>query len=555
MAPAIYLALNAFVSLTLPSQISWPHRLIFFLYALFVGWILLDLLTGKKKPEENSASSSSSSRTWLMLLGLAVLLVIASRLFMFIKFHSTPLGYDTGFYWQYFDLITRNGTSAKFITTGNLVYVPWFPLFFLGLKAVGTIHLLHVFHQLLLLGALYLLINALVPKKTEALAATALVFIIFALSVNQFLAYWWMFYKVSAALPFLLAATALFIRRSPLALPLAALGAAIHLPTALPFGFGLFIFVVWQIGRSLIMKEPLDKKLVYSTILSGVAALILIIILKGRTDVESMIIFFKKYQGLVSRAPSWEITQASGNFLPSSITILNALPYVPFGLIGLLSPLWKRGQKSDAAQLLPAIALGAGILSFSPFLYQNRYLIVLDISLIILAAPIVAIFIQRVVRAHYGKSIIALFSLGALISNLLIIGHQQPQIYKNEIEELKAIRRFAYPKDYAMATSGWYTPWVFAYFNFTHTIAPGWLTWDKWSMSMWQEFWTGKNQQRRLELLELYGNHDIYVFFGARQILHESLKEFLETDPHLKKISAHVWRYSPNIPRPSVPKL
>ena len=132
---------------------------------------------------------------------------------MFIRYGATPLGYDTGFYWQYFNLVAPNGTSAGYVgANSSIAYTPWFPYYFLGLSAIPTINLLHLLHQSTTFGALYFLARSFRPR-IALLPTLAVTMFLFAIDINQFMAFWWMFFKQSMAFPILIFATALYLRK------------------------------------------------------------------------------------------------------------------------------------------------------------------------------------------------------------------------------------------------------------------------------------------------------------------------------------------------------
>ncbi|MDP3244363.1 MAG: hypothetical protein Q8M83_01750 [bacterium] len=465
---------------------------------------------------------------------------------MFVRYGATPLGYDTGFYWQYFNLITNLGRIGEAIGTNHIAYISWFPFFFFGLSAVPTINFLHITHQLLTFSALYFVLRSLPLKKYSMPVCVAGLFLM-AISINQFMAFWWMFYKQSMAIPFLLLALGLFLRRSWWTIPVVAFGAAIHLQPAIPFIIALTIYLIYQIFGSIIRKKPIDKEILYIG-LGGILAAGLLFLIKGPQDIKGHIDYFMHFKGMATGGYSWEIQQAKGLFLPFSTFGLNAIFYLPFALIGLLkSPSWLLRNNHHKFLVVIFITIISIILSLFPFLYQNRSLILLDIFIIIFAAYPLVLFIQHSLREGWsGKFILVLFFAGSIIFSSRVIWNNQPQIYPDEIAELKTLQNIRNKNDdYVMATSSIYTPWVFAYNNFEPTIAPGWLYWDKWNFPMWSEFWYGSNNQRKNELLQLYDNKTIYLFIGKRQNIHPNLKNFLDTDKHFQQISSHIWRYSP----------
>lgn len=516
------------------------YQIPFLLYAIFIFAVLWDPL---HRPEEIEAVADEKRYkkffSFLLLFSFAFLLI--SRLLPFIRWGEAPLGYDTGFYWQYFNLITGNGTSANAVGS-RIAYSFWFPYYYLGFSPLFTISALHVLHQIATAGALYFLIRSLPFQRTIKLTSSVVLFL-FATSITQFMGYWWMFYKQSMAIPFLLLGIALFLRRSPLAIPVLAFGAALHAPIAVPFGLALIFFLFFRCILCIVKKEPIDRD-VWILIVSIVLTLPLLFFLQ--IDFHALFEHFFLLSGLATNAPAWQIAPMKGLFIPFSTFRLNIIFYLPFALLGVLTlPSWLIARKNKNLALLPILGLITFVLAAFPFLYQHRFLVVLDLMLMLFASFPLALFFTRLSELRYIKIIICVFVLGLLLFSTRVIWNNPPQIYPDEIAEIRTIKDMRKPGDYAMTISAIYTPWLFAFTDFQETIVPGWLYWIKWDLAMWKQFWQSANDERRHELLRMYGDHDIYLFIGKRDNPHPNLKKFIETDPHFTKISTYLWRYSP----------
>lgn len=538
----------------LPASISLTHRIVFILYALFIFWILYG---GGSTPEKTSTPQNQYQQKthwlWHALFLFAILYLVFSRLYLFARFGEAPLGYDTGFYWEYFRLIVPAGSIGTSVGS-HLVYSSWFPLGFFKLPALTVIHILHVFHQLLTAGALYFLLRSL-PLKRASYPVSVLGVLLFAFSINQFMAFWWMFYKQSLALPFLLLAIGLFLRRSPVAIPVAGFAAALHISSAVPLGAALILFFIFQLITCIVKRRRPEREFIYLAV-SGILAMALVVALRGTSDIDYYLTLFLKYKGLATNARSWEIEQIRGLFIPFSTFRLNALFYLPFALIGILQPRrWIKAHPTERTALIPIMFAASLILVSFPFIHQTRSLVFFDILLIIFAAPPLFNFIRHFARDRHGTILPGLLCLGLVAFTSRVVWNQEPQLYGSEAAELKLLERkdiatdIRKIDDYVMVTSSLYTPWAYAFTGFGPTIVPGWLTWDKWDLDMWEDFWFTNNNERRLELLEMYGDNTIYIFIGEHQSRHghtPRLKEFIETDPHFTRFSPHIWKYTPH---------
>lgn len=493
--------------------------------------------------------------TFLAILG--VVLLVGSRLVPFLRYGATPLGYDTGFYWEYFNLIVPAQTIGTAVGS-HLAYATWFPLAALGVNAVTTIHLLHIFHQVLTAGALYLLLASIVPRQYAHRVAACGIFL-FAVSTIQFSAFWWMFYKQSQALPFFLFALALFIRRSWLALPVAVAATSMHLPSAIPLGGGLAIFVLLSIVMPLVRRQHIPRDALLLAI-GGIAAVTAAILMRGEGEIKNYLEVLFRYRGFATAAQSWEVAQFKGLFLPFAAARIAALYYLPFALIGLLVALrtlsaWRRGVRSVVRRdVLVTTFLVLLLLVSFPFLHQHRSLILFDTFLLIFAAAPLAQFFERYgFRGRLERLTIGILVFGMTFSLAFIVWSQKPQLYPDEAAELArlhAARELRNGKDdYLMVTSSLYTPWAYAYTGFDRTIAPGWLRWDRWNLPQWQTFWTTDDDAKRYELLSAYGDSTIYIFVGEHVLRSATAAPwyaFLESSPYITRFSPHVWKYNPN---------
>lgn len=545
-APFIMYVIAIFFAV--PNTMAWFYRAIFLAYAIVIFVIL------KTSPPPHQEINTPPTRaltikylTWI-LFAIAILFFVCSRLYMFTRYGVTPLGYDTGYYLQTYNLTKAFGTSIGSIVSNNIAYTLWLPSGFLGLDGLATIQGLHLLNQFLTFGAIYFLARSIPQTRSSPLTTSAVLFL-FAVSITQFMVYWWFFYKESFAILFALIAVGLFLRKSPWAIPVAVFSAALHLHPAVPFSIAFILLIVFHVARNIMKKQPLDRGLL-NILFAGIGAVALLFFIKGSRDVIAHLEYVGQFKGLATYAQEWQVAQTKGLFIPFSTMRLNALFYLPFALIGILSgQTWRPGRGEERALLLPLTFIAALILSYFPFVYQNRSLIILDLLLILFAAQPLARFIHSLFHETRGKVIVILFLIGTLLFSGRLVWNHQPQIYKDEIAEIRAIKDLRKEGDYAMATSAIYTPWVYMYTDFNETIVPGWLSWDKWDLSQWRQFWIGNSDERRLELLRLYGDHTIYMFVGSRQLpLHPNLQNFLDKDPHMTNISPHLWRYSPNAP-------
>jgi hypothetical protein len=321
----------------------------------------------------------------------------------------------------------------------------------------------------------------------------------------------------------------------------------IHLPTAVPFAVALVLFFIASLTVKIIKGEPIGRMLLMLLLGGGIAALTAFALLPD--EFSTAFAHLKRLRGFATNAAPWSVQQMKGLFISLWIFKTNTMFYAPFALMGLLTFQSWLPQRKDMRELyLILLASTLLVLVSFPFIYQLRFLMTLDMLMLAFAAVPVTLFIKKFLTDQLGKIVIALFAMGTLVFSAYFVWNRGPQLYPDERKELRALQEIIKPDDYAIATDSMNTPWVFAFTGLHKTIAPGWPYWDKWDLERWTEFWAGTDNERRHELLRMYGNNDLYLFVGWRQMLHPNLRNFIDTDAHFTKISPHIWRYTPYLP-------
>ena len=167
---------------------------------------------------------------WLIIFPIIIILV--SRIIPFI-FSEAPLGYDTGIYRKTIEIYQF---SLPYLPSGADQIGIFLITDLLGLFGASIDQILYGFHILLsvLLGiGIYL-----VAKKYFNPSAALCSFFLFAVSITQFQAYWYMFYKNILALFLALISFWLLKKKSWLVIPIAGFMGGVH-----PMTFFMFILI------------------------------------------------------------------------------------------------------------------------------------------------------------------------------------------------------------------------------------------------------------------------------------------------------------------------
>ncbi len=535
-----FIAYVVLLALLMPTVESPYLRVLFFMYALFIFWVVWEYALSKPKEQ---TSSFAQRKFFIGLLIGATLFIIISRLILFVRFGGAPLGYDTGFY------LNSIGNTFEGLSGHRAIRsLIWVPLLWLGVPKMYILHGLYVLFQFLLAGSMYMFARTL--TLSSRLAQAAVVMFLFAMSMPQFFAYWWMFYQMQLALALMIITLMLIYRRSPLAVLTAAFGIGIHPATFLPIVIGLVMFAIFDMGLAIFKWRPVRKETIFILALGMLGLLILRLF-----GSEFFLVYLRgpilQYGWFVTNYPP-ELSYLKGLYIPLALFKLANIYVLPFALIGLFIFIARKFRNIAATaqqqlysrlSILAFIILAAFTLAAVPFIYQNRFLMVLDLAMIMFASYALLYFFYALLAARKGRVMVILFLLGFFVYASYTVWGQQPQLYADERQEIEAIARIAEKDAYAMSTESLYTPWVSG-LSGRSTIDPGYLSWNLWNYEMWKEFWYGGSDARRHELLSMY-DKPLYIFVGKRVPETVRYKQFIKNDPYFEKISPHVWWYDP----------
>ncbi|MBI4450229.1 hypothetical protein HY634_04160 [Candidatus Uhrbacteria bacterium] len=541
-APFAFFVYAALIAGVTPPAVSWGIRLAFYAFAAFVFSIVWD-----RRVEPSMRALTATERRWFRaLLCLAGATLLISRILPFLRYGEAPLGYDTGFYLSSIDS-TIGGIISGLGHRSTRALV-WLPMAWLGIPKIVYLHGLYVLTQFGIAGSLYAFVRTIPALPRLAYGVT--VAFLFAVSIPQFFVYWWMYYQTEIAIAFLLLTLTLLHRRSPFALLTGGFGAALHPATSLPFAVALVLFLVVQLIRSLVRLRPLDADARFLLILAVIGTLL------ASRFIDQIDPFVRTYLRATAFTYGWFLRgypvhlqpQMSGLYVTLPVVHLAAIYLLPFVCLSITLFVF-RSLTSDpraSRRFLFLVIYGVVllVLNLTGVIYANRYLVYLDLVLIMIAAPAFVRFVRRLLQDRVGSVVVILLGAGLLFYGGRIVAKQEAHITPAELAEVKAIGARAEPDAYAMTTISHYTPWVNA-FSGLATIDPGYFRYNRWDYSQWQEFWSGKSNARRHELLRYY-SRPIFVFVGSNAF-EENLPytRFIQTDPAFVRVSPHVWRYDP----------
>lgn len=520
-----------------PQFLSWSKQLLFFLY--FIGiFFILRFLSARKRGA--AANHHDQARLWGYILFFAFVFLLVTRLIPFYQFGEAPLGYDTGFYHRNF--------LANALTSQSAYYLNLVPFHLLGMSPLFAISFVYVLSQILIAGGLYFLLRT--PQITRGPALATIGVLFFSLSVMQFYAYWWMLGQQMLAMGFLFITIGLLFRKPTLAIVTGAMGLLIHLPTFAIFGLVFFLFFVFSLGLTLLGKNNIDRQLFY---LFGVGAFIVIVATIFKYDTLSQYVreYLLQHRATYNSFPFWEIYRFRGAFLQTSTLHITSLILIPFTAYGFLHPcLWRlfsgkndAGRNRDFIIFLYVLFVCLSVLVYLPVIYQQRFMIVFDLLIIIFAAPAILLLINYFLRDKIFRALLLIFVLFAFWKVGLIAWQQQPHIPPDELAELENLSYSAESSALVVATNSFYTPWVYG-FSGRNAYGPGTLP-DPWDYDTWMKFWFSDDDQIRLDLLSEIDDQPLYLFIGAKQRQAMPFQKFIESAKMFNKVSPHIWKFAP----------
>lgn len=506
-----------------PAVISWWYVLAFWLFSLFVFWVA---------PSTFGKSLPLSERTQLLLLIGGVLALVATRVVAFIHWGEAPFGYDTGIYLRGFEMFA-NGIEHNTLSLFGYLFalIGWSPvqLMTFGYVAVN-----------ILLGlAVYAATKEITNNTLFGIAAL----FVFALSLAQYEAFAWMFYRMMFSLVFLFATISLLAKRSWLAILTGAMIGILHPAVFLLFSIGYLLTIFIQMFIDRYQKNNIMMESFMFFVFVGVSILALTLIVNWE-EIRGLMPYVTQYHLKLASVESYLSQELSGAYLDISSFSISALSYFPFALVGLYwlahnFKKWSLAPRSAATIFILMLMIVVSIYITGEFIFFRRYLMVLDLVLILLSGIGVGLFIQYFAQRRLGMVVIVLLMTGFVSLTVHYAWIREPLISRFELEELQQVSEQMESDAYAMAIDPYYTPWVYGYLA-EKTIAPGYFK-NQWSQLEWDTFINDTSDQVRRELLARYGSAPIYVFVLSKQYDTDMLEEFF--DKYGSQITTNVWRY------------
>jgi len=498
----IYGILIVLSCLGFESKLYIPFYLAF---AFFIGWLWF---FGEEEKKEFKLSR------WLIIIPLVIILI--TRIIPFLS-SEAPLGYDTGIYKKNIEDFRNALPNLPQVSKGGwLAQEPW------GLYLSTNLLSLAGFSGNQILYGYYILLNLLLGLSVYVLVkrffntnAAILSLFIFSLSLTQFQAYWMMYYKNIAGLFLMLMAFYLLRQKSWLAIPVAGFLGGLHQPTFLIFGLAMTAHFIFNKDKKYHLISGISVlATAFSLYIHNPQAIFQFI----SPDLQELVKIFGPGAG-------------AGTFLDFNLYRQIITFYLPFAVLGLIYLIKKR----QFNYLFFYFIFNFAIVYFG-LIFHNRFIIHLDIIVIILAGISASYILAKFLPTWTGKAAICILLMGAIYILGMVVLNKKPLISQEELAEIKSLSTLTKEDEYVMATDSFYSPWIYGYSE-RKTIAPGLFEHNKWNKEKWAAFWFSSDLELRHLLLDEY-QKPIYIFVGDKQ-----KKIDFSNDPRFEKISKRIWKY------------
>lgn len=478
-------------------SLFWKFTIHMEVFALIIGILGIFIINN----QENTLKILENKKIYYSLLAIGLILIFIIRAIPYIN-NQIPLGYDTGMYKYAIEFGLKNLDNWVFqgVEPGFLYFMSIFKFFF---STQFILTWLFIIFNVLLGFSIYLVSREYFNKKVALISL-----FIYAFSIIQFKVFELMYYKNILGL--ILFLFSIYLLKKQKIFPFIISGialAGIHRPTFYLFGLS---YLLYSFTSPYSNKSYNLKKLLINTISGLIILLGGSVFYLGQFSQAIYLLIEPVVQGFVQTG------QSPGTFIDFFSYQFTTLAYLPFAIIGFFYLI-----KKKQFNMIFFWALLSGIIVYFQFFFFNRFIIFLDISLIILSGLGLSILTDN--KKKLGSIVLFILLLSLFYSSLIYSLNSRPLINNEELQAIQYLQNI--PKDaYVMSTSSYYSPWLQGYSN-RKTIAPGLFDYDIHNQAQWNEFWVSNDFNKTKSFLDAY-NKDLYIFIGQKQ--NDNLNQFKE---------------------------
>ena len=489
----------------------WKFTFQFEIFALIIavlGTSLFFLKEGRKSQRRQKEEKYRKTLHWT-LFSIALLLIFLFRFIPYIG-NSTPLSYDAGIYKYAIEHGLEN--QDKWILQGGLepgfLYLMKFlHLFF---SADALLKWVFIAFNILLGIAIYFAAKEYFNEKAALIAL-----FLYAFSSVQFQVFSMMYYKNIIGLSLML--FSLYFLKKEKYIPfvvLAGLTGAIHRPTFYIFGLSYLIYTFINPITTIKNKKSYNLKKLKTNIIAGLVILaIFLAFYIGKfwpaisTMVEPVLQSFMQ----PGESPGTFI-----NFFDYRYSILAFLSLALLGFFYLI--------KKKQFNMLFLLAAITSIIVYFQFFFFNRFIIHLDIAMIILASIGFCIISEKKIKKFpLGFVIMLLLLFAAFFTTLNTSLDAKPLVDQQDLSLIKSLNSTE-QNAFILSTSSYYSPWLQGYSE-RRVIAPGLFDYNLHNEDEWNEFWVTNSTEEVKSFLDAY-EKPLYIFIGKNSFSHINQEKF-----------------------------
>lgn len=423
---------------------------------------------------------------------------------------SVPLGYDPGFYKYTMDFYAGalpRIPEADLASWIKEMYPQGLPLLtdlthvVAGADAMDIIRYFFPFIGALLAFPVFMVTRNIFGPRAGIIAA-----VLYAVSYTQFEVFTYFYLKNVLGLLFLLLAIYALDKEKYLLMTLAfaALG-IFHRPEFL-------LFALILVPSFLIKRR---RKILYAIL--GTVILI----------IPFWITRWEINWGVLSGAMETAMTNiqtgeglGGGTFLDFETYTRFSIAYIPFALIGGIYLAVKKHWNSVFFFLIIS-----AIIVIARLFFFNRFIIPLDIAVIILAAAGIDYTLFNRKRAWKAVGITAgiLLLATALIPTINSVNESEPLITEAQLQAVEWLKENTEENAYVLATTN-DAPWVLGWSD-RRVIAPGLFEWDQYEKEEWDAFFSTDDPESAKQFLERYDD-PVYIYYSVNEDNYLGLEKF-----------------------------
>ncbi|MEM3154151.1 MAG: hypothetical protein QW165_01115 [Candidatus Woesearchaeota archaeon] len=421
---------------------------------------------------------------WLLIVG--ILLILATRIAPYWD-NGLPLGFDAGFYTAAIEQYSAGDVDewfAKWSPPGLFTITNFFKA--TGTSTIALVVYFYILLQMMLGGAIYTFTKTFFNRNAAILAV-----FFYALSYAQFVVFHALFFKNVLALILMLTAFTLIARKQYILGSIAGIVlCGVHQPTFLLFGLCYLLYTV-----NISLKN--DKKLLFMHTVSGAAILGL-----------GLLYYVTAFKALIAdQAAGFTTAVGSGAFMDLFTYEFASLAYLPLALMGFFTLLRKREFGIPFAWWLIS-----AIIVYFRLVFYNRFIVYLDIMMVILAGAALADLLAEHRKTAYAMIALIVLSMGTII--VPAIRDSRHHISPEEYVFITGIPEITEENASIISNMVEDAPLLVAYSK-RKIIAPGLFGHGNWTLMQWTRYWTADSFGRIGDLMDQYPG-PLYIYLGEK---------------------------------------